>query len=350
MTSMRAWQLTGPGTLELREVPVPEPGPGEVLVRVGAAGICHSDSYVLGLPFPLSPEPLTLGHEIAGTIEVTGPHVPVERAGERGVVYLCWSCGECRACAAGHENVCHAAGRTAMPPCPGLGPPGGMADFVVVPARAFVPIGDELDFAAAAPLADAALTSLHAVRGALDRLGPGSTAVAIGIGGLGHVAVQVLRALTPARVLAVDVTDDKLALARDCGATATFTAGADTAAAVLERTGGRGAEAVFDFVGTDDTARLAVSIVAPDGAYRMVGLGGGVPGIDAGPAGGPGLPWGATVRKSYAGTRADLLDAVELARTGHLTVAVDTFAFTDALTAFERLDRGRIRGRAVLLP
>ena len=347
---MRALQLTGPGTLELREIPIPEIGPAEVLLRVGAAGICHSDSYVLSLPFAMREDPLTMGHEIAGTIEAVGSEVDGLTVGDRGIVYLCWSCGVCRECVRGRENVCLAAGRTAMPPCPGLGPDGGMAEYVAIPANSFVAIGDELDFAEAAPLADAALTPYHAIRGAMDQLQPGSTAVAIGIGGLGHVAVQILTAVTAARVIAVDIAQDKLDLAADCGAALGVLATDETAARILELTGGRGAEAVFDFVGTDSTAALAVQVVAPDGAYRMVGLGGGVPGIDAGPAGGPGLPWGATVRKSYAGTRSDLAASVELAQRGKVRVEVERFAREEGRAAFERLDRGEIRGRAVLIP
>ncbi len=347
---MRALQLTGPGTLELRDIPIPEIGPGELLLRVGAAGICHSDSYVLSLPFALREDPLTMGHEIAGTIEAIGSEVDGRAVGDRGIVYLCWSCGVCRECARGRENVCLAAGRTAMPPCPGLGPAGGMAEYVAIPANSFVPIGDGLDFAEAAPLADAALTPYHAIRGAMDQLQPGSTAVAIGIGGLGHVAVQILTAITATRVIAVDIAPEKLALAADCGAELGIAAGENAAAQILEHTAGRGAEAVFDFVGTDATAALAVQVVAPDGAYRMVGLGGGVPGIDAGPAGGPGLPWGATVRKSYAGTRSDLYASVALAQQGKIRVEVERFALEAGRTAFERLDRGDIRGRAVLIP
>ncbi|MFE7720950.1 alcohol dehydrogenase catalytic domain-containing protein [Nocardia rhizosphaerihabitans] len=346
---MRAMQLTAPGTLELRTVPVPDIGPDDLLLRVGAAGICHSDSFVLSLPFPMSDKPLTLGHEIAGTIESVGPRVAGRSVGERGIVYLCWSCGECRECLRGNENVCLAAGRTAMPPCPGLGPDGGMAEYVRIPARSFVPIGD-MDFAQAAPLADAALTPMHAIRGASDQLWSGATAVAIGIGGLGHVAVQLLKAMTETRVIAVDVDADKLALATACGADIALQAGDDTAATILELTGGRGAEAVFDFVGADATAKLAVETVAPNGAYRMVGLAGGVPGIDSGPAGGPGLPWGATVRKSYGGTRTDLLDAVALAAAGKVRAEIERFDLADARTAFDRLDSGAIRGRAVLIP
>ncbi|MGW6376545.1 NAD(P)-dependent alcohol dehydrogenase [Rhodococcus sp. NPDC055112] len=346
---MRALQLTDPGVIEIRDVPVPEIGPSDLLIRVGAAGICHSDLHLLHFPVKMREEPLTIGHEIAGTIEAVGTEVDGRQLGERGIVYLCWSCGVCRECISGNENVCLAAGRTAMPPCPGLGPDGGMAEYVRIPARSFVPIGD-LDFLQAAPMADAALTSYHAIRGAKEHLRPGSTAVVIGVGGLGHVAVQILRALSATRIVAVDLGQDQLDLAKRCGADVTLESGPDTARQILELTGGRGAEAVFDFVGVDPTAQMAVESVAPNGAYRMVGLGGGVPGVTADPAGGPGWPWGASVRKSYGGTRSDLVDSIALAQAGRLTVEVDRFDLADAREAFDRLEAGKIRGRAVLVP
>lgn len=346
---MRAVQLVDAGTLEIRDIPVPEIGSGDLLIRVGAAGICHSDITLLDFPVKMREEPLTIGHEIAGTVEKVGSDVVDHRVGDRGVVFLCWSCGVCRECASGNENVCVAAGRTAMPPCPGLGPDGGMAEFVRVPARSFIPIGD-LDFCQAAPLADCALSSYHAIRGAREHLRPGSTAVVIGVGGLGHVAIQILRAISATRVIAVDLGPDQLALAERCGAHEVRESGPDTAAAILAMTGGRGADAVFDFVGVDATARLSVEAVAPNGAYRMVGLGGGAPEITAGPAGGPGWPWGASVRKSYGGTRSDLIESVALAQAGLLTVEHQRFALDDALDAFARLRAGDIRGRAVLVP
>ncbi|MFE3445170.1 NAD(P)-dependent alcohol dehydrogenase [Nocardia sp. NPDC059180] len=346
---MRALQLTAPGVLELREVPIPDIGPSDLLLRVGAAGICHSDLHVLHLPFRVREQPLTLGHEVAGTIEAVGDAVACRHTGERGVVYLCWSCGMCRECASGNENVCEAAGRTAMPPCPGLGPDGGMADYIRVPASSFVPIGD-LDFTQAAPLADAALSSRHAIRGAREHLGPGSVAVVIGIGGLGHVAVQILATTTATRVLAVDVSADKLDLAARCGAAQGLIIGDTTAAEILALTRGRGADAVFDFVGVDSTARLAVESVAPNGAYRMIGLGGGAPEITAAPAGGPGWPWGASVRKSYGGTKSDLIDGVALAAAGTLRVEVECYPLTEGRAALDRLERGLVTGRAVLVP
>lgn len=346
---MKALQLVDAGVIEIREVPMPEIGPSDLLIRVGAAGICHSDLHLLHFPVKMREEPLTIGHEIAGTIEAVGAAVDGRLVGERGLVYLCWSCGVCRECLSGNENVCIAAGRVAMPPCPGLGPDGGMAEYVRIPARSFVPIGD-LDFLQAAPMADAALTSYHAIRGAKEHLRPGSTSVVIGIGGLGHVAVQILRALSPTRIIAVDIGQDQLDLATRCGADIALESAPETARQILELTEGRGADAVFDFVGIDATATMSVESVAPNGAYRMVGLGGGVPGVTADPSGGPGWPWGASVRKSYGGTRSDLIDSVALAQAGALTVEVERFDLEDARAAFDRLESGKLLGRAVLVP
>ncbi|WP_405485753.1 NAD(P)-dependent alcohol dehydrogenase [Nocardia sp. NBC_00511] len=346
---MRALQWTGPEKVQINDIPVPEIGPTDLLVKVGAAGVCHSDLTLVNFPFQLREDPLTLGHEIAGTIEAIGSDVSGREIGERGVVYLFWTCGTCRECVSGNENVCLAAGRLAMPPCPGLSIEGGMSEYVRIPAGAFVPIGD-LDFLQAAPVADAALTAYHAIRGAREALRPGGTALAIGIGGLGHVGVQILNAISGVRVIAVDQAQEKLDLARDCGADIGLLSGDDTAKQILDLTDGRGVDAVFDFAGVDSTAKLACESVAPNGAYRMVGLGGGAPEITAGPAGGPGLPWGATVRKSLGGTRSDLHACVALAQAGKLHMEVERFDLADGPEALRRLDAGQIRGRAVLVP
>lgn len=346
---MRALQWTGPEKVAVNDIPVPDIGPNDLLIRVGAAGVCHSDLTLVNFPYQLREDPLTLGHEIAGTIEAIGSDVSGRDIGERGLVYLFWTCGVCRECVSGNENVCIAAGRGAYPPTPGLTLEGGMAEYVRIPSTAFVPIGD-LDFLQAAPVADAALTAYHAIRGAKDVLRPGGTAVAIGIGGLGHVAVQILRAISGVRVIAVDVAPEKLELAAACGADLGLLVGDDTAKEILELTNGRGAEAVFDFVGVNATAKLACESVAPNGAYRMVGIGDGAPEITSGPAGGPGLPWGVTVRKSLGGTRSDLYDCVGLAQAGLLHMEVERFDLNDGPDALQRLDKGQIRGRAVLVP
>ena len=177
---VRALQLIKPSVLEIVEVPDPQPGPGEVVVRVAGAGLCHSDLHVLHLPFEVFPLPLTLGHEVSGHVESVGADVTAFSGGEPVLVHLAWGCGTCRQCVAGRDNACATYGRHGTPPAPGLGPPGGMAERIVVPARHLVPLGD-LDPVTSAPLADAGLTPYHAIAAELSRLVPGSTAVAIGV-------------------------------------------------------------------------------------------------------------------------------------------------------------------------
>jgi propanol-preferring alcohol dehydrogenase len=211
---MHAFRLTAPHTTELTTVPQPEPKAGEVLVRVGAAGVCHSDLHIIDAPDALGmPIPLTLGHENAGWIEALGPGVTSLERGESVAVYGIVGCGTCVACLAGRDNEC----RRTAPGGIGLSRDGGMAEYVVVPARQLIPIGD-LDIAQAAPLTDAGLTPYHAINITRHNLRPSSTCVVIGVGGLGHMAVQILAAITASRIIAVDVREEALRLAREVGA------------------------------------------------------------------------------------------------------------------------------------
>jgi len=338
---MRALQLTDPGVLELRKVPVPEIGPTDLLLRVGAAGICHSDLHVLHIPFKVREEPLTLGHEVAGTIEAVGGDVEGRVAGERGIVYLCWSCGVCRECVSGNENVCLAAGRTAMPPCPGLGPDGGMAEYIRIPASSFVPIGD-LDFLQAAPLADAALSSYHAIDGARAQLRPGSVAVVIGIGGLGHVAVQYARAMG-LRVVAIDIDDSKLALATRLGAEVAVNARtSDVVAEVQKATGG--------------VHGVLVTAVHPQAFGQAIGLArrGGTIVFNGLPPGDFPAPIfdivlkGLTIRGSIVGTRQDMAEALDFYARGLIHPTVESARLDDINEVFDRMERGQIDGRVVI--
>lgn len=345
---MRALRLTAPSTIEICDIPTPDLGPQDALIRVAGAGLCHSDLHVLHMPwYPVMP--LTLGHEIAGVVEAVGEGVSGVALGSSHLVHLCWSCGACRSCVAGEDNVCESTGRFAQPPAPGLGPDGGMAEYVRVPARFLVPLGD-LDPVTAAPLTDAALTPMHAIKSAGSRLTPDSTAVVIGVGGLGHMAVQILRATTSARIVAVDVSPDKLEVASQVGADVGVMSGDSTVAELLAMTAGRGADAIFDCVGAEATVAVGVNSIAPNGVLRLVGLAGGIAPIPAAPFLGEGWPWGATVGRSYGGTRQDLADCVALAAAGRIGVEVERFALDDALVAFERLEAGAVRGRAVLIP
>lgn len=332
---------------EVVEVPVPEPGPGQVLLKVTAAGLCHSDLAVMSWPeeqFPY-PLPMTLGHEGVGTVAALGSGATGVAEGDEVAVYGPWGCGRCRKCAEGRENCCpHAAGLGIMPP--GLGSPGALAEYMVVDSpRHLVPLNG-LDPVQAAPLTDAGLTPYHAIRASLPKLVPGSTAVVIGVGGLGHIAVQLLRALTPARVVALDVSKEKLELALTVGAHEALVSDGEAAARVRELTGGVGAEVVLDFVGAGATLAVAAASVATAGDVTVVGIGGGTLAVGFG----GGLPFEVSASAPYWGSRSELIDVVELARQGLVSSHVETFSIEDAPLAYERLHAGKINGRAVVLP
>jgi propanol-preferring alcohol dehydrogenase len=224
-----------------------------------------------------------------------------------------------------------------------------MAEFMVVPARYLLGIG-RLDPVAAAPLADAAMTAHHAVRNSREVLRPGATVIVIGVGGLGHVAVQLLAAMNGVRIVAVDISEAKLQAAVRYGASICLHAESATAANLLELTDGRGADAIFDFVGTQSTVDLAAQTVSPGGIYQLVGVGGGTISMPPAPRFGDSWPYGATLQSSYGGTRGDLQQCIALAVNGQLQIETERFALEEALKAFERLEQGDISGRAVLCP
>src|SRR5687767_331473 len=214
---MRAVRFVGVGKhAEIAEVAQPEPGPGQVLIKIGGAGVCHSDLHVMEDDLGFKP-PFTLGHENAGWVDQLGEGVTGFKKGEAVAVYGPWGCGRCHACQLSMENYCENWEALATFGG-GLGSDGGMAEYMLVPsARLLVPLGT-LAPAKAAPLGDAALTPYHAIKRALPALHGGSTAVVIGVGGLGHLAVQLLRALAPVHIVAADVDAAKLGQARSLGA------------------------------------------------------------------------------------------------------------------------------------
>ncbi|MFJ2236195.1 NAD(P)-dependent alcohol dehydrogenase [Streptomyces sp. NPDC087859] len=331
---------------EVVTVPDPEPGPGQVLLKVTAAGVCHSDIAVMSWPAEAFPYelPLTLGHEGAGTVAALGTGVTGVREGDSVAVYGPWGCGACAKCAEGKENYCLRADELGIRP-PGLGAPGAMAEYLLVDdPRHLVPL-DGLDPVAAVPLTDAGLTPYHAIKRSLPKLVPGSTAVVIGTGGLGHVAIQLLRALTPARVIALDVSEDKLRLAREVGAHEAVLSDARAADTVRGLTGGLGAEAVFDFVGAEPTVRTSGAVAAVEGDVSIVGIGGG-----ALPVGFGLLPFEVSVSAPYWGSRGELIEVLALARAGAVSVHTETFSLDEAPLAYERLHAGKIDGRAVIVP
>ncbi|WP_028066633.1 NAD(P)-dependent alcohol dehydrogenase [Solirubrobacter soli] len=343
---MRAFQLVEwQQPPVLRDVPVPEPGPGEVLVKVGGAGACHSDLHVMEWPAGFLPYelPFTLGHENAGWIEALGPGVKGWEAGEPVAIYGPWGCGRCRPCRTGLETLCERAKELGAAGG-GLGRDGGMAEYMLVPdPRLLVPLG-ELDPRDAAPLSDAALTPYHAIKLALHQLVPGSSAVVIGVGGLGHMAVQILQALSPARVIATDIDASKLELAAAVGAHHTV-AGPDTAARIRELTAGNGATLVLDCVGGDATLALDAEIVARGGAVMVIGVAGGTLPYKFNT-----LPSDASLSHPYWGSRVELAEVLELARAGHIDAHVEHFPLERVEDAYERMRNGTLSGRAVITP
>ena len=332
---------------ELVEIEAPRPGPGEVVVRVAGNGLCHSDLGMARVPQAYGEAlgwrvPFTLGHEVGGWVDEVGAGVTGVDVGDPVALVSASSCGHCRFCAAGHDNACtdNGAGR-------GYGRDGGLAELVLVDStRAIVPLGS-VDPHLAGPLTDAGATTHHAVARVLPRLGQGSTAVVLGVGGLGAFAIQLLRALSPARVIAVDPNPVRRAVAETYGASVTLDGvDGDTAPSLATLTEGVGADAVLDLVGTDATIAAGLTATRRLGAFALVGAGGGTL---RRPWWGT-LPPGAEVFTFQGGTIADLEAVVDLAERGDLRVDVETFLLVDVATAYERLDAGALRGRAVVRP
>ena len=296
----------------LEEVEEPKAGPGQVVVRIGGAGACHSDLHLMhdfgaGL-LPWGP-PFTIGHENAGWVHELGEGVTGLEVGQAVAVYGPWGCGTCARCRMGVEIYCE---NPAGAPVPsgggGLGMDGGMAEFILVPAaRLVVPLPEGLDPVHAAPLTDAGLTPYHAVRRSWKKLTPDATAVVIGVGGLGHLAVQILKATTAARVVAVDTRPEALELAREYGADLTVEVGDEAVEVIRRFTGERGADVVLDLVGADATLALGAAVARSLGDVTLVGIAGG-----SMPFSFFSQPYEVSLQTTYWGTRPELIEVLNL--------------------------------------
>ncbi|GAA4487330.1 NAD(P)-dependent alcohol dehydrogenase [Rhodococcus olei] len=346
---MKAIQYTRIGAEpEVTEIETPTPGPGEVLLKVTAAGVCHSDDFIMSLPEEqyVYGLPLTLGHEGAGTVVELGEGATGIEVGTNVVVYGPWGCGTCWQCAQGAENYCPRAAELGIRP-PGLGAPGALAEYMIVDSpRHLVPIGD-LDPVTTVPLTDAGLTPYHAIKRSLPKLRGGSTAVVIGSGGLGHVAIELLRHLSPARVVALDVSEEKLEFARSVGAHEAVLSDASAIETVRKITGPGGAALVLDFVGYQPTIDIAMGVAGTASDVTIVGLGDGVAHAKVGFGQ---TPFEATVTAPYWGSRSELIELIDLAHQGIFDIAVERFALDDGVEAYRRLAAGTLRGRAVIVP
>jgi len=330
----------GERSLRLEDVPVPEQVGDQVLVRVVGAGVCHSDLHVLdGLFDDAMRLPVTMGHEIAGRVEAMGPEVRELEAGEAVAVMVGWGCGHCEWCVSGHEQLCPSGDEA------GATKDGGFAEYVLVPHRRhLVPLGS-LDPLEATPFGCAALCSYAAVKRVRPHLAGGSTLVVVGAGGLGQYGIQFARALTGATVIAVDVRAGRLARALELGADHGVVAGPGATDEIRELSAGRGADAVVDFVGTDDSLALAARVVGRRGLVALLGLAGG-----SVPFGFFALAPEASLTTVVAGTVLDLQEVVRLAQAGRIAGGIDTYALGRIGDALADLRAGRVEGRAVVTP
>jgi len=331
---------------DFQEVAEPHAGPGQAVVKVASSGLCHTDFTVIAREesyWKDNGPPFTLGHEIAGWVEELGDGVKGFQRGDAVAVNPSWaSCGRCHMCRSGEENFClyQKAIRA-----PGVGYDGGHAPYVLVPeARFLVPIGD-LDPIEAAPLTDAGLTTYTAIKSALSVIYAGSTTVVIGIGGLGLYAVQFLRQLTGARVVAVDSTEARLKLAREYGADDVVTSGPEAAKQIRELSGGVGASFVLDCVGVNESLATGVAALSWRGRLALVGAGGGS------------IPFdffketpGAQLVTSLNGGGVALKEIVDMAALGRIKSFVDRYPLRSVKQAYEDFKQGHLVGRAVLIP
>ena len=319
--------------LELTEVAEPELSrPDEVLLRVVGAGVCATDLHALdGLMEPAGVMlPRVLGHENTGVVEAVGSLVSTVAAGDAVMVYPPYSCGLCLACRRGHDMHCE------RHQFYGLTVDGGFAERLVVAERSLVKLPDGVDPVAVAPHADAGLTAYHAVRRIADRLLPGSTAVVIGVGGVGHIVLQLVRELGASTVVAVDLDPGRRELAAELGAD-------EVLGAAREFTGA--ADVVLDVVGTDATHRDSLAMLARGGTYAIVGYGGTVttPSLDM-------VGNERTALGSLVGSWPDLWEVLQLHARGRIELRTETHPLEAINDVLERLRAGDVTGRAVIVP
>jgi D-arabinose 1-dehydrogenase-like Zn-dependent alcohol dehydrogenase len=328
-------------------VEVPEPkltGPMDVIVRIAGAGVCRTDLHLVEGVFEAVKDklPYTLGHENAGWIEEVGSGVPDLAKGDPVILHPQPSCGLCRNCRAGNDM--HCTGGSFFPGFDGTD--GGYAELLRTNVRAVIKLAPATDPASLAPFADAGITAYHAVKKLLPRIQPGSTAVVLGVGGLGHFGVQILKAMSCARVIAVDTRAERLDFARRLGADDAVLSAADRGVqGVRQATDGNGADIVFDFVGEHGTSDSSIKMLSRGGTYSQIGYGGTltIRTVDL-------LLGEFNIVGNIVGTYNDLAELMELNRQGKVKITAQQFPLEHAADALRELDAGRVEGRAVLLP
>ncbi|MGH3775323.1 MAG: NAD(P)-dependent alcohol dehydrogenase [Pseudonocardiaceae bacterium] len=317
-------------------------GPLDVIVKIGGAGVCRTDLHIIegqwadrsGVALPY-----TLGHENAGWVHAVGDGVTNVAPGDTVILHPAPSCGLCRACRAGDDMHC------SNGDFPGLVRDGGMAERLLTSARACVKLDPSTQPADVAALADAGITAYHAVRKAIPLLYPGTTCVVIGAGGLGHIGIQCLAALTATTIIVVDRNPAALTLAEQLGAQHTVVADGQQVDAVKDLTGGAGAEVVLDFVAEQGAEHDGFEMTRRAGSYFVIGYGGQVqiPTLDI-------ISTERNIVGNIVGTYNDLAELMVLAQAGKVTLHTKTYPLDSAVEALDDLDNGRVRGRAILIP
>ena len=317
-------------------------GPLDVIVQIGGAGLCRTDLHIIegqwaeksGVALPY-----TIGHENAGWVREVGTAVTNLAPGDPVILHPLVTCGLCRACRAGDDVHCS---NSAFP---GIDSDGGMAELLKTHARSVVKLASSLEPADVAALADAGLTAYHAVRKAVPLLYPGTQVVSIGAGGLGHIGIQCLLSLTSTEIIVVDRSKAALKLASELGAHHTVLADGTHRDAVLELTGGLGAQVVIDFVGEGGTEAEGIQMLRRAGSYFVVGYGGHVdiPTIDI-------ISTEINVIGNLVGSYNDLDELMALAAKGKVRLHTRTYPLDAVNEAIDDLDSGRLQGRGILVP
>jgi len=341
MKAVRVHQYDQAPTLD----DVPDPtvqDPHDLVIKVEGAGVCRTDLHIIEGQWEAKSGvtlPYTIGHENAGTVEAVGSAVTNVRVGDKVILHPLATCGLCRACRAGDDVHCtHST-------FPGIDTDGGMAEYMLTSARSAVRLDPSVRPADVAALADAGLTAYHAARKAAACLPPGTTVAVIGAGGLGHIGIQALKALTPARIIVIDQSPTALELAGELGADETVLADGTEADHVLDLTAGDGAEAVLDFVGEGNAVAAGVKMLRRAGNYYVIGYGGQlqIPTIDI-------ISTEINFIGNLVGTYNDLVELMALAAQDKLRLHATTYELSRFQDALADLEKGQVRGRAVLVP
>ncbi|AAK41859.1 NAD(P)-dependent alcohol dehydrogenase [Saccharolobus solfataricus] len=343
MKAVRIHEYNKP--LSLDEVNKPRvSGPYDIVVRIRGAGVCRTDLHIIEGVWKdvLNPKlPFTIGHENVGIIEEKGNAVDWLDVGDQVILHPYITCRHCRACRSGNDMHCP------YGKFPGLdGTDGGYAEYLRTSAFSAIKIPKGIDIIPMAPLADAGITAYHAVKKISQYLYPGSIVGVIGVGGLGHIGIQALKAITPARVIAIDISEEKTKLAKELGADEVVIAGKDSGVSdVLKLTDNIGVDAIIDFVGEHSTPQNALRMIRKGGIYSIVGYGGEFKNstLDF-------INREIMVVGNLVGTYNELSELVTLYVQNKVKLKVKTFPLEEANSALEELKAGRILGRAVLVP